>query len=466
MQFFKPWTWFKSEERALKMEQLRLSIRHQELMLQRMEREMANAIIVRDNDKVPPNASFDLGDIKAVPYKSLRLMNDTVHVILMDGTPLSKDGIDRSFYDRVKQCDSELEVISLFFSPATVVEGNSKDVLVETEQERAEVIANIRVLKNNPTFIIKGEDVYLKGINLAMPASVVGSFIEIEEKRLLDPTNDDLPEAHQALKMFWYWTALNPIESSRKDLLGFVRSRDITITNNGLLVMYRRVVSKGKKDKELVEFISNSYAKIKKWKKSPTNYFVVRGEKGEYTFEKNGVCANGENLGSLQELYLDLPNMDVNTYTDAHTRTKDIRVGYVYKEDEDKIDLNNMVDCSNGLHVGSHEFGFNSFGDTGVMALVNPAKVRSVPVSDTNKMRVSEMFIAAIMSLEDYKESTLNGEINDYSQEYFNTSVEELEQAVSRRDFSAYNCQDNKVSVNMATITEIKDALKKRVVVF
>ena len=43
---------------------------------------------------------------------------------------------------------------------------------------------------------------------------------------------------------------------------------------------------------------------------------------------------------------------------------------------------------------------FDSFGDTGVIALVNPMFVRSVPVSDANKMRVSEMFLTKIADKE------------------------------------------------------------------
>lgn len=475
MQFFKPWTWFQSEERALKLEQLRLGIREQQLRLDKMEKEFQEekdgVIKVKDIGNIPVRPSFDLGDIVTTPYKNLRLMNNTVHVILKDGSTLSKDGVDRAFYDQVKAANSEAQIIGMFM-PSIVSSEGSKKVMVETEEERSTVMNNLMVLANNPDFVIKGDNVFLKGIDLAMPASVVGSFVEINEKLLLTnypPEIANLKEAHQALKMFWYWTALNPIENSRNDLLGFIRKENVTITNNGLLQMYRKVVSKGtdKKNKALVEFISNSYVKVKKWKKSPANYFIANGKNG-YTLEKSGAAVDPqvEILGDLQDLYLELPNMAVNTFTDNHTRTKDIRVGQVYREDEDKIDLDNTLSCSNGLHVGSHAFGFSGFGDTGVLALVNPSKVRSVPVSDTNKMRVSEMFIAAIMDLNDYKDTTLQGEISDYSQEYFNTSVEELEQAVIKRDFSVYNCQDNKVSVNMATITEIKDALKSRVVVF
>ena len=71
---------------------------------------------------------------------------------------------------------------------------------------------------------------------------------------------------------------------------------------------------------------------------------------------------------------------------------------------------------------------FNGFGDTGVMCLVNPMFVRSVPTSECNKMRVSEMFIVGTMDLGDYESHVDSGDLNDYSDQYFKESVAELEE--------------------------------------
>ena len=63
-----------------------------------------------------------------------------------------------------------------------------------------------------------------------------------------------------------------------------------------------------------------------------------------------------------------------------------------------------------------------------MIALVNPMYVRSVPNHECEKMRVSEMFIAAVAELNEYEELVEDGEILDYSNVYCKESLEELEQ--------------------------------------
>lgn len=353
MKWFKPSTWFNSEERKLKNDMLKLQIRERELQMKMWERDIEREQLKESVEKQLNKEEFDLDLLPApVPYRTLRLTGTTAHVSLYDGTVFTKTDVNKDFYDAVKACTTEEEVVDLFME---VVQRPTKsaEVLIETLEEVKEVTSNLSVLKLNPEFIIKDREIYLKGVDLAMPSSVSGSFIEIEERKLLAETEVeklDLEEKFQALKMFWYWTALNPIEASRKDLLSFVRREDIKITKNGMLEMYRRVVNTGSKDKELVNFISNSYYKVKKWKKSPSNYRIVKLETGSYQLEKTAtVKVGGELLGNLETLYLELPTMSENTYTDNHTRTKSIKIGEVYKEDEDKIDLDNTRSCSNGL---------------------------------------------------------------------------------------------------------------------
>lgn len=465
MKFFKPWTWFQSEERALKLEQLKLEIEKARLGIEMMRMQL-------HMNQIPLNTQQSTAVVKDVPtekpYKSLRLIDTTILLTLHDGSILSKDDVDMDFYDKVSNCSTEKQVITMFLPKIEQV--ISKEVEIETPEERQIVIDNFAVLRSNPDFTIIENKVYLSNISLEMPASVIGSFIEVQEKLLLAKAGkqdtEELEETYQALKMFWYWTALNPIEESRRDLLAFVKNRDITITKNGLLQMYRKIVSVSNEDNGLHEAIGLEYGKIKKWKKSPSSYHLYLTEEGNYVAKTHGQD-KWQDKGNLQELYNELPNMGQNRYTDNHTHTKDIRIGQIYKEDEDKIDLNNQRDCSNGLHVGSHEFGFSGFGNTGVLALVNPSKVRSVPVSDTNKMRVSEMFIAAVMEIDEYKNTVLGGEVNDYSQEYFNASVEELEEAILDATFEEkFSCQDSKPVVTLMDITAIKDVLSAKVTMF
>ncbi len=267
--------------------------------------------------------------------------------------------------------------------------------------------------------------------------------------------------------MFTYWLLLNPIESARKDALNFIEKNNLPITDNGMLVTFRKVVSTGQKDKELVEFISNSYFKIKGQKKSPLNYNVYKNSEANLVLHN----INNKNIdfvidyGNLSDLYKNLPNMVENTFTDNHTKTKLIKIGEVYKEDEDKIDLDNTKDCSAGLHSGSLSFGsFNSFGDTGIVCLVNPMKIRSVPVADCSKMRSSELFPVAIVDFDNYKEFTETNEIKELSEIYYNESLETLRDTLKSKSFDKLTCQEELPQISLKEIQNITELLKSRVV--
>ncbi len=403
-------------------------------------------------------------------YRSLKSSDGNITVILKNGEVLSKSGIDVNFVNSVNSCYTEDQILQLFI-PARLVNPNSSAEIASAE-ERQIVKDNLDILRENDDFKIEGENVFIEGVSLAIPAIIVTSFIEILERLKLSNTlslgeNQDLNDQYEALKMFWYWLALNPIESSRNDAIHFIRKNQVNITSNGLLEMYRKVVNVGAKDKDLVNFISNSYFKIKTWKKGPGNYWIWKNTDGtmkllDYKPKKHS--KKGNRLGNLAELYKNLPSMSENIFTDSHTKTKIIKLGEIYKEDEEKIDLNNTVSCGAGLHCGGPSFGFDGFGDTGVMCLVNPSKIRSVPNHESNKMRVSEMFVASVLDINDYKKHLDSGNINDFSQEYFNISVEELEKDLANKSFENMVCQDNVPDVTIMDIQEIKNLLKQRVV--
>lgn len=91
-------------------------------------------------------------------------------------------------------------------------------------------------------------------------------------------------------------------------------------------------------------------------------------------------------------------------------------------------------------------------------------KVRSVPVSATNKMRVSDMFIAAVMPLEAYGEHVDSGEINDYSEEYYKISLDEIEEQLKNKSYETLSCQENVPALAIVDIKDIATQLRNRVV--
>ena len=104
---------------------------------------------------------------------------------------------------------------------------------------------------------------------------------------------------------------------------------------------------------------------------------------------------------------------------------------------------------------------FDSFGDTGVIALVNPMFVRSVPVADAHKMRVSEMFIATIADKEEF--DNLN-ELIDFSTEYCSSTLEDLQMELSNKVFEKLSCQNNLPITSLKEIIDITKILSERIV--
>ena len=397
-----------------------------------------------------------------------------IDVILKNGNTLSGI-VEKEVYAQIKECNDELVLVNLLSPPKKV-----EQLEINFEKEVQEIISPIiNILSTNDNFEIEGDKVYLKGIkSIAIPNSIVAEFIRLQSE-INEYSNwqnnaeadlyEQFEEEFNALLMFTFWLLLNPIESSRNDCLDFVKKNDIQLTSNGLLVCFRKVVSTGNEKKELIKFISENYFKKKKQKKNAKNYSIYFSDdfEGYKIIKTNKICQiefqdrNHSVLGNLHELYQNLHTLKENTYTDNHTRTKTIKIGSIYKEDEDKIDLDNTVSCSSGLHIGSKQFMFDSFGDTGVIALINPMFVRSVPVADAHKMRVSEMFLATIADKEQF--DNLN-ELIDFSTEYCSNTLEDLQMELSNKVFEKLSCQDNLPITSLKEIIDITKVLSERIV--
>ncbi len=374
-------------------------------------------------------------------------------MIFEDGLVISKANVDRKFLDDVRAAQSETEILAMFIS-GTAVDTTPVD---EPSPEEVKIVkAEAHILARTGDFEFAGENIFMNNIPLPLPPAVLASFIEFTEK------ND--VEAYNALKMFWLWTSLNPIENSRRDLLNFVRKNEVSITKNGLLVLYRRLVKNTQQDDSCAKFISECFVKVKKWKKGAKNFNVWRNADGTFKLlpKTTRQLEGAENMGGLDSLYKNVDALSKDMYTDKYTKTKKISLGSIYAEDEDKINLDNGQNCGAGLHVGSKSFGFDSFGDVGVVALVNPMKVRSVPKSSTNKMRVSEMFIVGVYDEQKFKNSNDDG-LEDYSDVYSNSTLDDLKKAVKNQDFSGFSCKNNNIPLSLQNVEKVTSELRNRI---
>lgn len=326
MSWFK-FDWFSSKERDEfnTLKQLNKLYTHEKLCLKPIEEQIAK------------------------PYKNLYFTGDIITIVLNDGTLISRKG-DKDLFEKVKNSISEKEITNLLTERVN-----------ETHEDKL-VFNNLSILEANPEFTIEKNKVYLKGVSLEIPVVIVASFIEICEKidmydiPSLTPseTFNNLQKEYQALKMFWMKLALNPIEQSREDLLRFVKENDVRITLNGNLALYRRINSKGNGSKKLIEFISQEYYRIKKtWKKSPKDFTIGKDSNGEFSTYLNSQSKDWETIGNLYNLYIELPNMEDNTYTAWHSGAGEIKIGAIYSIPETDINLNNGICSAGGLECGA-----------------------------------------------------------------------------------------------------------------
>lgn len=349
------------------------------------------------------NASQPTSEVSVKPYKTVKMVNDVLTVVLNDGSILSKPGATADDFTAARNATDEVEILNIVATQEIVTERKKQ----EFEAERARALkAGIKLLSNLDDFEVRGDSVYLKGINRSLPQLLVEEFLRIVNRNVGNRYMLAADEEFQSLKRFFMWCCLNPRAEVADKLYNFLKKNSFKITKQGFFVALRNVVTLHGST-ELVQFVSNAYNKVKAvWKKSPDNYEVYLKD-GQYSFihiddtyttemvegedwydeeideyvtsEDEEVSVKrsdlGNHIGNLTELYLDLPNRAENRFTDAHTQTFDIRVGRPVSMDPGACRWN-TDDCgAEGLHFTADEIHYVGCGDQSVLVLINPMKV-------------------------------------------------------------------------------------------
>lgn len=397
--------WFKSKKDK-ELDELRhqIKMKNLERELERMTSspEPSSNFITSGTNWTPVGDYGIINNTLCKPYKSVKMVNNVLTVVLNDGSILSKTGATREDFEDVKNSIDESEVLDII-----------EDQAIMAERKRAEAEAirlaalkrGMELLKNVDELRVDGSSVYFKGIDRSLPQLMVEKLIELRHKDPYMTQNDEF----LSLKRFFMWCCLNPRAEVADKLYNFLMKNSFKITKQGFFAALRNVVTLHG-GTELVDFVSNAYNKVKAvWKKSPNDYTVFTKD-GQFVFVHNsslsetfeceycngsgylddtddicdecdgsGECTSytdyGEKVGNLTALYLDLPNRAENRYTDAHTRTFDIRVGRVVDMDPSKCRWN-TDDCgAEGLHFTSDEIHYVGCGDQSVLVLINPMKV-------------------------------------------------------------------------------------------
>lgn len=313
--------------------------------------------------------------VKKALYLNVKLVNNVLTVILPDGAILSKSEATIEDYEKIKLCTSSKEILK-------VIDNKIPEIVEYKEKLNKDksIIKGVHLLKSLDDFYVKDNSIFFKDTTRSIPPLLVEKLAEVVYNggETLAQWELDNHEEYLSLKRFFMWCCLNPRAEVAEELYTFLTRNSFRITKQGFFVALRNVVTVGvDTDTELVKFVSNAYNKIKAvWKKNPSKYYVKLEDNGDYSLSKTAE-SDGINkvIGNLQDLYLDLPNMKENRFTDAHTRTFDIRVGRVVNMPKEKCNWN-RADCGHaGLHFTADEIHYVGCGDTSVLVLINPMKV-------------------------------------------------------------------------------------------
>lgn len=458
--------WFKSqkqkEKEALEVEELKLKNKILEKQLSDEDKESEYW------EKRLREIPFTIETRK--PYKTVKLTNDVLTIVLEDGSILSKPNSNQSDFLKARNASSEEELLKIGNSVEGLEEKKKREQELKKNQE---VAKGFEILSKNGDFTVTESSVYMKEVpSRSLPKLLINKFAELLSK---DVQQED---EYQSLKKFWLKCCLNPNAQSAEDLYTFLTNHQFNIDRHGNFYAYRRVVSKGTQNQKLVEFVSNTYTKVKAvWKKRAGDYDVLQLNDGKYNFFKVGHhdVSDGKFIGNLQELYLNLPNMQEKAYTSAHTGREDYRVGEVVSMPRQSGDDNNQISCSKGFHAASKAYDYSGFGDTPILVIINPMDVLAVPLNEVGKLRTSRWFFAT--TLDNSEEHILDDEDFDVTdlgdvfeekclsnmQEYVKNSFAE---EVQRHTFNIPQLSATEVENAINALEKMKEAISNRVVSF
>lgn len=331
------------------------------------------------------------------------------------------------------------------------------DVLKEFNEVKEKVLTNESKVQYSNWMTYKDGKFVIESISeVSLPDYLVDKLLDAERDN-----NDNL-----IITYLNFWTLLcqNPNAEARNNLLWFLETHGFKILQSGLFTSYRNVVSKdslGLSDDEL-NYLNDEFVKIKRWKKSPRNFSVVRIDvDGELLVTQNSKVESDE-MDVIGNLF-DLINTEtISEFTDNYSKKMQIRLGVPVRMDRSECDENSSNECSRGLHLSHKDWdNLNFFGSTTIRCLCNPMNVVAVPTRDSyNKIRTCEYFPVEIV------ERDMNGKIietvNDGDElNYFTVSYDGV---INNNESSTFQLQiPERPDINFERIVENLDMIKANI---
>ena len=303
------------------------------------------------------------------PYMNIKMVKDNLTIVMNDGNIITKSPATSDDFNAARDCKTEACLFDLVSSQEVRDERRK----AEAELERAKAIKKgAEYLSTLDEFEMKDGALYFKDINRSIPPLMVEELLAV-----VGQNGDTNSDKFKALHRFFMWCCLNPRAEVAHELYRFLKENSFRITKQGFFVALRNVVSLCD-DTALVDFVSNSYNKIKAiWKKDPSQHNVWR-DKNDFLFLQPLDYQGQEGfelVGNLTSLDLELPEMKNNRYTDDWTKSFDIRVGRPVNMPISDCNWSTQDCAAAGLHFTADQINYVGCGDTSVLVLINPMKI-------------------------------------------------------------------------------------------
>lgn len=394
---------------------------------------------------------------KQVYRNRIKVGTNTI-IVFNNGDTLTCEDKDNNFYN---YCAIAIDEQDIRLTYQSIV--NKEEIIKNKIEER-----DLTILRNNPDFVINGNKTYLKGINIPIPDSILAEIIYNRET--VEASNkEEKDDMYNRYIMFWAKLANSPVKD-RDNVMSFLLKNDVRLSKTGNIIAYRNVVKCNTVNVEnkFIDFINDSYNKVKSWKKSPAKFTIGYNQK-EYKLFREDQIANEEwvNMGLLSTLKFKYSEKkeEEQLYTTWHNPNKYVfTIPSLYKIYEDELDPNSLNCSSGGAHFSACSWDYSSFGDTKIVVLVNPAKAIHVPNYDSGKARTSEMYIACINSNEHGVH--IDESLIEHADKIYNDmTVEQLKEAFASKSMETLSIDDEHIpETSLKDVSNIINILSQRVI--
>lgn len=286
---------------------------------------------------------------------------------------------------------------------------------VKATLEVKKMLKQVDSLPDDSPFILRDFNIFMKDFpEVPVPKTVVQMYYSFENE-----------QDRESVLKFWKLLVLNPNTRVRNELPKFLFNNGFHLTQDGLIVTFRRAWNRSHENLKLYEWVINEYSRRKLQKRKVKDLPV---------YELNDVFMISDNKpegstfrGDLDVLYAEAQeqvNSDDATkyYADHGTQTRFYinntpqfgnvyyQVGMTTSVDRNHCDANSRNSCSKGLHSGVPQYVVDNrgFGDTIFMCLVNPYDVVSSPEDGWCKIRTSAIHILCTITQEELENYLTN----------------------------------------------------------